>query len=68
MIGKLKLPLSLRVELCGVSDDVLQLFTNRIEYAVDAHFPVVMTAVPGEVSTGITLTVSTILENDDGRG
>src|SRR5215471_13549086 len=60
---KLKLLLRARIELRRVSDSVLQALTNRINYRVRAHLPVMPPVVPSKVAPYITFAVSAILRN-----
>ena len=56
------------VELRGVRNCILQVFTDRRKDRVQAYLPVVMSVVSGKVCADITLAVATVLENGHRRG
>src|ERR1700730_12800459 len=68
MVCKVKLLPCMRIELSRVSDGVVQSFTNWVKDAVGAQFPFMSTVMSGEISTCITLTVTTVLRDYDWRG
>src|SRR5215475_4266295 len=65
MIGELKLLLRTGIELRRVGDSVLQVFTYRVENAVNPNLPVVPARVANQVPTNICFAVAAILRNDN---
>src|SRR5271157_3536710 len=56
------------IELGGIDDLVLQCFARWRKERIRARFPVVVSAMAGQIAANVSFAIAAILIDDDGRG